>query len=374
MPPKSPPSAIWKISSGKNGDCARAPDCLEMELMEADNAIIGQRLRAAYKRWAMSNDKSDRSIRLPNATDIQFVQAERGLSVCMSSRAVCANMQTNSAAFEGWCLVLRLWLPEIETITLSWTPPQCYQDDPSARHYARFLFRVQRFQEMFPDWFSVGTPHHFDACEIRAGQPLFLNVAGSKVSESPRSSREAQLEAALVDHLEPEMRRIFDLDTLDRQFPVGLYRKETPRKTDAVFTGGTSAIDLIGIGGGTVSVFELKAGPNIMVGALGELIFYARVVQAAVGPQARFEFAKSKAGSRGKIGSHDVKRATAVQAVLLTEQTHPLLEHPNLIPTLNRATAKQTALGSVPLTFAAWTIAGFPGSAVRFAPLSAMSA
>jgi hypothetical protein len=346
----------------------------EIQIMTSHNREIGRQLKAAHSKWAKGVGEKSRPIRLPSDEHIQFVQTEQGISVNMSSTAVCANMQTNAAGFEGWCVALRLWLPEIaQTITLGWDAPVLEKAGPAERHYARFLFRVQRFQEMFSDWFEIGSPAQIDACEIRAGGDFFLNVAGSRTTGRVKPHREAELEAALVGKFKSSMLSTFKLTTVDRQFPVGVFRTGLIRKCDAVFTGGTSAIDIIGTDEDTISIFELKAGKKgIMVGALGELMFYARVVQAAMGPAPRFRFPSSAAGRSDSsgIGSGHVESATALRAVLLVEEIHPLLEHPDLIPMLNAASASQTASGSVPITFAAWTVSGFEEGAVTFGPLS----
>ena len=48
-------------------------------------------------------------------------------------------------------------------------------------------------------------------------------------------------------------------------------------KNTRIFTGGASAIDIVGLSNGKLSVFELKRPTNIMIGALSELLFYASV-------------------------------------------------------------------------------------------------
>jgi hypothetical protein len=70
----------------------------------------------------------------------------------MKSKAILANLQTNAAAFEAWCLALRVWC-EVEKIELRWQQPA--DNSPNEQcHYQRFLYRVERFRSLFPSWFS----------------------------------------------------------------------------------------------------------------------------------------------------------------------------------------------------------------------------
>ena len=63
--------------------------------------------------------------------------------------------------------------------------------------------------------------------------------------------------------------------------PVGVFEGH-PSRAGAIFTGGKSAIDLIGLGrAGAIWLLELKTSRNIKVGALSELFFYSMVLHDA---------------------------------------------------------------------------------------------
>lgn len=333
--------------------------------VQSSNAFFGRALREAHTTFHYGMGNRPRMIRLPEPNQIGFDRNGPEIHIHMKAKAVCANMQTNGAAFEGWSLALRLWLrPIANTISLHWEPspldPSTGDRDP---HYARFLYRVQRFADLFPDWFRIGSSEHLDACEVRNGTPLYLNVAGSSSRKPLDPKRETDMERKLVTEYADAFRNQFGLRAVDRQFPVGLYRSADLK--GRVFTAGTSAIDIIGTGDHTISMFELKAGDNIDIGGLGEMLFYASVLRDAVGPTARFQFGQARSAlSRSCIGPIDVESAKAVRAFYLAENLHPLLEHPLLIATLNEASARQRH--AVPLTFDAFKISGFDDGEPRF--------
>ena len=318
------------------------------------NQQIGDELRSAYGQWAKSTGRGQRQVRLPASSQIEFNQTSAGIHIHMSDAAVSGNMQTNAAGFEGWALALRLWLKDCGDVILHWARPE-----PLNRHYARFLYRVQRFEELFPDWFRVANPQHLEDCAVRAGGDLFLNIAGATSREPSEPKRETEIERGMVSEHGGLIRQKLGLNVVDRQFPVGLYRSRELK--DAVFTGGASAIDIVGVDADRFTLIELKAGKNIMVGALSELLFYAAVVRDAVvsdNVDSRFKFGgRTNGPSRSHVGPADVQRAKQVRAILMGEHFHPLLEHPSLFPTLNEAAKRQA--GSVPLAFEQWRIDWF---------------
>lgn len=324
---------------------------MTIEMVLPQNEQIGEELRSAYNRWAKSTGRAGRPVRLPTSSQIKIHRIDDDIHICMSASAVSGNMQTNAAGVEGWAMALRLWLKGCGNVILCWTRPETLN-----RHYARFLYRVQRFEQLFPDWFRVGSPEHLADCAVRAEGDLFLNVAGATSREPLEPKRETEIERGLVGKYENVLRQRLGLDVVGRQFPVGLYR--TSKLKDAVFTGGTSAIDIVGVDADRFTLIELKAGKNIMVGALSELLFYAAVVRDAVvrdDADTRFKFGGRTDGpSRSRIGAADVQGAKKVRAIFLGEHFHPLLEHPDLFPTLNDAAKKQSGL--VPLSFEQWKI------------------
>ena len=298
--------------------------------------------------------REDRGVRLPAAKHITFSGNKDKLTISMTADGIASNMQTNQSAFEGWCLALRFW-SGVEQVVLNWSDAERLSDG----HYQRFLYRVNVFSQLFPEWFSVGRGSWRDSAQFLGAGPFFLNGPGERsatkralIEDSPLSEiSESALELLLYHS--PEFTRHFALTRRDRQLPVGLYRKPeghsgaSLRKVDAIFTGGKSAIDLVGIGSDAFWIFELKAKKNIAAGALAELLFYTSVVRDSIGPRSRFRFGSGKGWSKMAFLPSDIQACSfpngRIEAVLLGPCFHPLIvdrnhdAESNLIGYLNAA-------------------------------------
>lgn len=286
---------------------------------------IQEELRKAYH----DSPKAPRHIKLPAALDVEM--AEKGLRLRVDAKSVKANMQSDAAAVESWALVLRLWLTEkrVPHIVLDWDEPTEGTDG----HYERFLYRVEQFRRLFPEWFEVADPQKLQRSRALSETSLRLNVASSRASqyEPKTTSREYKFESTLINS--PDFRQHFALELVDRQFPVGLFAK-TVSKTTRIFTGGKSAIDIVGVDKDNhFFIFELKAGNNFKVGILSELLLYTSLIREAAQMRIQFDTQKRNVG----IGPDRVRKCSGINAVMLVENSHPLLEHPQLISTLNNA-------------------------------------
>jgi hypothetical protein len=293
------------------------------------NQDLERQLRDAYRQYAKANGLDNRNVKLPSKLRID--RTETGLLFHVGVDAVTANMQTDAAAFEAWALVLRLWLEKsVPQVVLDWDEPK----GASNGHYERFLYRVAQFGILFPDWFSVADPRKAENRQT-ATRKLVLNVASARANatSSRTTSAEYKLEKELVDS--GALRDYFRLELVGRQFPVGLFAEEVSAKT-RIFTGGKSAIDIVGVGeDGRFFIFELKAGDNFKVGILSELLLYTGLIRQAAQKPPRIEFAIPKQDSG--VGPEHVRNCTGINAVMLVEKPHPLLEHPALLNTLNVA-------------------------------------
>jgi hypothetical protein len=307
-----------------------------------NNEFWGRRLCEAHRKRTGIR----RNVRLPASDQIRFGGEQDRITVTMAQKAIVANLQTNEAAFEAWSLALKVWC-DVENVELQWEPPGENCTLTEQCHYQRFLYRAARFRTLFPEWFQLGRTT--TASEALAGGELYLNVPGKRPEvqttrdgDTARESvREAELEKYLLNA--NEFRAHFELDKVDRQFPVGLFRKSVAQGNH-IFTGRKSAIDLIGIGKGAVRIFELKAGAYIPAGILSELIFYASVLRDAIpgpnGQKPRFQFASARQDKTNGVSGADVRGCKQVEAVLLGENLHPLVDDPQIVTTLNRATAQ----------------------------------
>lgn len=109
------------------------------------------------KHHAFSNGAGRRrAIKFSDYTDIRIeneclhIRIDHKKSGKDLKNPVAENMQTDGAAFEGWAICLKSWLPdEINRVSLTWDKPE-----KNTGHYNRFLYRVWKFKEMY-DWFSM---------------------------------------------------------------------------------------------------------------------------------------------------------------------------------------------------------------------------
>jgi len=234
-------------------------------------------------------------------------------------------MQTNAAAFEGWAVAL-LSYAGAQSVRIDWDMDEA-ADRPS-RHYARFMYRIERFATLLGDRVILADRDRAALARkaLLARGPV-LNVAlGADTShrDSPSGS-EAAAEKWFKRPGHPArvaLMNDFGLDALCRQFPVGVFERQANSGRE-IFTGGKSAIDLIGVGKDkAIWIFELKVGSNIAVGALSELIFYSTLLLDTHGEAFGFS---GQAGSRAEVNESHVHEASRIHACILADRTHPLL-------------------------------------------------
>jgi hypothetical protein len=304
-----------------------------------NNEYWGKELAKAHKLVRGGR----RAIRLPAQNQIQFAGGIDCVTLTMQPEAFFANLQENAAAFEAWSLALRVWC-KVKKIELRWqSPAKGTCDDNKWCHYQRFLYRVERFRSLFPDWFYVSQNPREKAEALEAG-PFFLNTAKIRPQEVPphgtaalESMREADLEKYLC--ASSKFKQHFLLEILGRQFPVGLFR-ESVLASNLIFTGKKSAIDLLGTGGQTLRLFELKAKRYIPAGILSEIIFYASVLRDVIpGPagKARFQLNDGRESNGKEVCATDIRCCKRIEAVLLGLQFHPLIGDCLIIQALNEA-------------------------------------
>ncbi len=280
-------------------------------------------------------DEYASQVRFPGGTSVEFVGTDESVRMVLKSGSI-ANMQTDASAFEGWALVLRRWFGV--RVTLCWKSP-LPQASPTERcHYQRFLYRVAFFRERFGEWFDI---EDRDALRDLATAPgsatrFLVNWPGLRISDVPiekgaaRRDKERQLELGLKGSA--ELRAHFDLGdaVIDRQFPVGLFNGRICHH-DRIFTGGKSAIDLFALNDTQLTLFELKAGDNISVGSLAELLFYVAFMRDVV--RGRFTFPDTL--KPWSVEPSALAKVTRIRAVLLGHRIHPLLCDTQLIDLLN---------------------------------------
>lgn len=330
--------------------------------MAGHNESIGRRLKAAYHEL---NSEVRRAVRLPQEGPIRIKENGDGILIHLTKEAVESNMQTNAAAFEGWSLIFKLWL-HADHVTLTWDELGRDEENRLNRHYARFLYRVRKFHDLFGgenEWFLVGSPRALEDCVVTGGTDrLCTNMARAVRGPVGKAHPEAIAECAFANSDEQagqQFREHFGLERIERQFPVGVFFGRAPKQQNAVFTGGASAIDLVGLSGTILSVFELKARNNIAVGGLGELLFYAHLIRDTLGCKPRILVPE------GGANAFDRRSKTQIRAVFLAPEFHPLFDHPDFLPILNASLGRKNGQ-QIPITFEMHKFCGNPETGYSF--------
>jgi hypothetical protein len=284
----------------------------------------------------------------PRESEIGINGDRDQVTITLKKKGLHANMQTDAAAFEAWALTL-LCHCEVKTIaiTLEENPEKLDGQTRQEPHFQRFLYRLKRFTEIFPGRIVADQALLDLSCVSGIGPGLlYLNQPANHrgladdehdqrlrvfLSDSGDHS-ESDLEMAL--EISPAFRKALTLEKVMRQWPVGLFGERVAHG-NRIFTGGKSAIDLIGIRNDELVLVELKKDGNRKVGAISELFFYSSLMRDALGGVFKFEERPSKRNCAVSTG--DIKRCSSICAVLLAPAMHPLIENPKIISVLNSA-------------------------------------
>lgn len=267
------------------------------------------------------------SIKLPSQLDIEINQND--LIITIPIDGTLENMQTDSAAFEGWVIIVKRWIESINRATIKWEEPIFSNISRNEmQHYQRFLFRTKRFSEAFP-WVKIHETNEncFRKLKTDNGGEIILNSPSKKrsrvfkVKKDLNTYSESQLEEFILSDKETceRFKRKFNLNFVDNQLPVGVFEGKKSNATK-IFTGGKSAIDIWGISNeNEVCLFELKNAKNNKVGALSEMLFYSFVVRDIVQGIMKFD-------STTYEGLQKILEAKKVKCYLLAPSTHPLID------------------------------------------------
>lgn len=223
--------------------------------------------------------KTYRSVEFPSRIDFEIKQ--NTLNVKMYKTGILANMQEDNSAFEGWILVLMTFFNkdenEIKVVNLSWESPD---ENEKSGHYHRFLYRVTKFSQRFL-WFRIEDSTNNE--EINKFTQKYLIDSSQLVMNYPKTKAKDVLEGANESYLERRFKansqiiKGITFDCQDHQLPVGLFDREVATK-NSVFTGGKSGIDLWGIKGNNLFIFELKF-KNKKVGIISETLLYLWIME-----------------------------------------------------------------------------------------------
>jgi hypothetical protein len=284
-------------------------------------------LKSIKEGFSSSKPKRKRNIRIPSGINLSI--DDNSIKMKLSSVAVCANMQKNEGAFDGWAFVIKRW-SKYEKVVISWDKPDLIDDG----HYQRFLFRLLHFSQDFDSWFLIDKECQvlLNDLKIKDGKTYLLNIPntrGDKVAPYP----EAMLEDLFVNgNLREPLMNISNAISLYRQLPVGVFESKVSKST-SIFTGGKSAIDIWGVNkSNELLVFELKADNNEMVGIISELYFYVCVLQ-----KVRKQIFKHKKCQKDNEHLLKIAETKKIKAYFLAPTLHPLIDR-KILRLLNEET------------------------------------
>lgn len=267
------------------------------------------------------------SIKIPNQLGMVLIKGQ--LIISLPADITQNNMQTDAAAFEGWAIVLKRWIPRINQIIIKWNVPDLSSiSKNNMQHYQRFLYRAKRCSEAY-SWLEIAISNRkcFSHLIIENGKENILNTPSKersrnfKVQKGLHEYSESELEEFILTDINVNKRfkQEFDLNIIDNQLPVGVFDGSKSNSTK-IFTGGKSAIDIWGINNREeVCLFELKNSKNSKIGSLSEMLFYSFVIQDIVQGLMKFESTSYK-------GLKEITRAKKVKCYLLAPSTHPLID------------------------------------------------
>lgn len=267
-----------------------------------------------------------------------YIQEQEG--VCdgqkVALNATCNNMQSDNAAFEGWAICLKAWLPEhIEYVNLKWdTPNDNYITPNNRQHYNRFLYRALRFSQQYV-WFSIDVNNKREVDNFKSE---LYGLQNNNYSNMPslkgnvNDLGETSVEYLLATKFADSMKEHFNLDSIDRQFPVGV-----KRQGKQFFTGGMSAIDLWGMKENVLTIIELKFNggktKNKKVGIISELFMYSNIMQDIISGSILRPASTPNKHEEAFYRKH--QSFSMLKACMLSDEFHPLVDNEKVFEILN---------------------------------------
>lgn len=220
--------------------------------------------------------KNNNNLKLSKLIDYSLNNGELILTI----NYPCENMQNNENAFEGWAVVLKSAFGNRITKVILDVSPNAVIDIKNG-HCARFLWRAHNFSMMF-NWFEIGNcKNEVNNFVNSMLSNVFLNLPSEDRKPVVNSKGERFVEYLFADRSRPfyhELKNLIGADEIINQVPVGLFQNVISDHTK-IFTGGASAIDLIGYKGqDTLHLIELKIGDNNKLGIISEFLFYAFII------------------------------------------------------------------------------------------------
>lgn len=249
------------------------------------------------------------NLRLPKYIDFRI--ESNTLFLQLPSKGLTSNMQTNEAAFEGWAICLKAWIPTINKVHID-----CKSKNlPKANeHYHRFLYRLMKFINIY-SW--ADTTEDFKA-EIKqlANINLVVNVPRGNAKQEA-SHQEAQLEREFCK------REKARFDAINHQLPVRFFKREVPCQES--FTPN-SFLDIWSIEGNTLNIYELKLPTNKQVGIISELMFYVNVMADIMTHKIDIPSTSSSRSFDKLYSMYNDKCCNHINGIFLADAMHSMFE------------------------------------------------
>lgn len=293
------------------------------DILGDDSDIICKKLRSLTK---------NNYIKLPKY--ISFKIDNNTLEVYLQEQSNCENkvveiMQDDNATFEGWSVVLKAWLKEIEIVVLKWDIPSKMVLKEET-HYNRFLYRVIRMLDSY-SWFKIDASLINEVENFKNGlTDLEINF-GTKGPEKKLKHGgeygENAVEYDMVHSLKKNMCDHYDIEVINHQLPVGI-----KKAGEQFLSGYQAAIDIYGYKANEFTLIELKYKKNNKVGIISELFLYTQIIKDLI--RGVISTPKVK-GSRNNDFFSICKDIKTIHARMLADTFHPLLMNQAVFDILN---------------------------------------
>jgi hypothetical protein len=269
------------------------------------------------------------NIKFPSGIVISGSDNPLRVNFYLNASVVQKNMQEDSAAFEGWLLALKS-SRGAAIVSISWEQPK----DITSKHYQRFLYRLSKFKNLFDDWVEIDSEILSKHLIIKNDKTYYLNLPNIIRDETvTHIISEGDIEKLFVKS-QDALKSCSGCERINRQLPVGLFKKEKYDASNDIFPRNKAQIDLWGIDKyRNLHIFELKKPSYRPLGIISELFFYAMVSEDLM--KGRFCF-----GNKSKLAHpFNPKTIEGIRAYILVNDWHPLVT-PKMLQILNNALKK----------------------------------
>lgn len=266
----------------------------------------------------------EKRIDLPKHVDFKIV--DKTLVMYLHEYGLYQNMQYNNAAFEGWAICIKTWLPGlIDRVIINGDIPA----EKSNKHYQRFLYRLYKFIHNYSAWAITESykDELYNAFEVNASQ-IVMNTP-LKSAKSSAEKGEAQLERKYIsDHKS-------SFQAIDQQLPVRLFKDIISEKTSIT---PSSYLDIWGIQKDTLSIFELKLPNNRNVGIISELMFYVNVLTDVFTNRVSILKPSEERSFKQLYTFYQSGDCKKIKGIFLADDIHPLIKMalPEVLSALNK--------------------------------------